>query len=286
MLTLLTGLAVLAAVQSPDTTIAVRRGQRLEVSVHAGSVAVRGWNRDAVRVLVRSGDDAALEVHTRGDRLSVEASGRHRGPAEAELEISSPAWMPVSVHGVDLDISVDAVAAAVTAETVQGDVTVRGGAGVVTLTSVEGTVQLSGARGAMQVSSVNDDVSVADAAGVLAVSTVNGDLALSGITSGNVDASSVNGDISFSGPIESGGRYRLSTHNGDLTFAVPAGTSATMNIVSYNGDFEANFPVTFAGVGRNRRYSFTLGSGAARVELESFQGDIRLVRPGAASTPR
>ena len=35
MLTLLTGLAVLTAVQSQDTTLAVRRGQRLDVSAHA-----------------------------------------------------------------------------------------------------------------------------------------------------------------------------------------------------------------------------------------------------------
>jgi DUF4097 and DUF4098 domain-containing protein YvlB len=286
MLTLLTGLAVLASVQSPDTTVAVRRGQRLEVSVHAGSVAVRGWDRDAVRVLVRSGDDAELDIRSRGDRLAVDASGHHGTPADATLEISAPVWMPVTVHGVDLDIGIDGVGAAITAETVQGDVAVRGGADIVTLTSVEGSVRLSGSRGTMQVSSVNDDVTVTDAAGDLSVSTVNGDLALSGIRSGNVDASTVNGDIGFSGSIASGGRYRLSSHNGDLTFAVPEGAGATMNVATFSGDFEAAFPVTVSGMGRARRFSFTIGSGAARVELESFQGDIRLVRPGAANTPR
>jgi len=28
------------------------------------------------------------------------------------------------------------------------------------------------------------------------------------------------------------------------------------------------------------RFSFTIGSGSARLELESFDGDIRLCRPG------
>lgn len=286
MLTLLTGLAVLAAVQSPDTTVAVKRGQRLEVSVHAGSVTVRGWNRDAVRVVTRSDDDASLDVRTRGERLVVDATGRHGRPIDASLEVSAPAWMPVSVHGVDLDITIDGVSAAVAAETVQGDVIVRGGADLVTLTSVEGSVHLSGAKGTMQISSVNEDVTVARAVGDLTVSTVNGDLMLETIGSDNVDASTVNGDIGFSGTIQSGGRYRLSSHNGDLTLAIPANASATVNVETFNGDFEAAFPVTVGGTRQGRRFSFTLGSGAARVELESFQGDVRLVRPGAANEKR
>lgn len=286
MLTLLTGLAVLAAAQSPDTTFAVRRGQRLEVSAHAGSVQLRSWNRDAVRVVIRSDDDAELDVHARGDRVSVDASGRHGTPVEAAVEVSAPAWIPVSVHGVDLDITIAGAGAAVSAETVHGDVVVQGGAGLVTLTSVEGTIRLRGARARMQVSSVNDDVEIASSSGDVTVTTVNGDLNLTAIESENVDASTVNGDIGFSGPIRSGGRYRLSSHNGDLTMAVAEGTSAVMNIATFSGDFEAGFPVTVSGVRHGRRSSFTLGSGAARVELESFQGDIRLVRPGAATNPR
>lgn len=286
MLTLLTGLAVLTAVQSQDTTLAVRRGQRLDVSAHAGSVQVRGWTRDAVRVTIASPDDGELDVRSRGDRVSVDASGRHGAPIDAAVDISAPAWMPVSVNGVDLDITISGITAPVAAETVQGDVVVQGGSELITLTSVEGTVRLRGARGQMQVSSVNDDVEIVDATGAVAVTTVNGDLRLDAIQSENVDASTVNGDVGFSGPIRSGGRYRLSSHNGDLTLAVAEGTSAVMNVSTFSGDFEAAFPVTLSGSRRGQRFSFTLGSGAARVELESFQGDIRLVRPGAASTTR
>lgn len=281
MLTLVTGLAVLMTVQAPDTTIAVSRGQRLEVAVHAGTVNVQAWNRDAVRLRVRSTDDAELDVRERGNRLAVEATGRHGTPADADLVISAPAWLPVSVTGVDLDITIEGITAPVTAETVQGDVVVRGGAELITLTSVEGSVQLTGARGKMQVSAVNDDIVVSDATGDLAVSTVNGDLRLASVRSDNVDASTVNGDIGFSGGFQDGGRYRFSTHNGDLTLAVPEGTSATVGVATFQGDFEAAFPVSVSGMRRGQRFSFTLGAGSARVQLESFQGEIRLVRPGA-----
>lgn len=284
MLTFITGLAVLAAVQAPDTTIAVARGQRLQVSLHAGTVQVRGWNRDAVRVQISGDDRAELDVRNRGDRLAIDATGRRGEPVDAMLQISAPAWMPVSVDGVGLDIDIGGITAALSAETVQGDVVVQGGGDIVTLGSVEGTVQVRGARGKLQVSSVNDDVEVTDAIGDLAVTTVNGDVQLSNVRSENVDASTVNGDIGFSGPIRNGGRYRFATHNGDLTVAVPENTSAVVSIATYQGDLETAFPVSVSGRRRGQRFSFTLGGGGARIELESFMGDIRLVRPGATGT--
>ncbi|MDQ2670161.1 MAG: DUF4097 domain-containing protein [Gemmatimonadota bacterium] len=286
MLTLMTALAVMTAAQSPDTTVDVRRGQRLAVSVHAGAVEVRTWNRDAVQVRATGGSDAELDVRRRGERVTVDASGSHGEPVTATLTVHAPSWMPVTVGGVDLDITVDGIAAPLSLETVQGDVTVRGGAELVTLTSVEGSVSLRGARGRMQVSSVNDDVEVIDAQGDLAATTVNGDVQLSGIQSDNVDASTINGDIAFSGPIRNAGRYRFSSHNGDLTVTFPENTSAVVNVATFSGDFEAGFPVTVTGMRRGQRFSFTIGSGSAHVELESFQGDIRLVRPGAANPAR
>ena len=38
------------------------------------------------------------------------------------------------------------------------------------------------------------------------------------------------------------------------------------------------------GTQRNKRFDFTLGSGAARIDLESFGGTIRIVAPGQLRT--
>lgn len=273
MLILMTGLALLAQVS--DTTVAVSRGQRLEVGVHGGSVHVQTWNRDAVRA--RTGDTGVrLEIGTGRSRVSVDAGGRYGEPVTADVVVNVPAWLPVAVHGVDLDITVEGTTGPVTAETVQGDVIVRGGREIVTASSVQGAVTVAGAQGRLQVSSVNDDVTVSDATGDLAVTSVNGDLQLAGIRSDNVAASTVSGDVSFRGPIANGGSYSFSTHNGDLTLAIPQATSAVVRVSTHMGEFESAFPVTLSG-SMNRRFSFTLGSGAARIELESFNGDIRLV---------
>jgi len=51
---------------------------------------------------------------------------------------------------------------------------------------------------------------------------------------------------------------------------------------TFNGSFESDFAVTLSGQnGRNRRLTFALGGGGATIDLESFSGDIRLVKPGS-----
>lgn len=271
-------LASAMALQGPDTTFTVSQGDRLRVSVHQGSIEVSTWARNAVRIQSDMDmDEERLSVERSGGTITVEPEARN-GPSEASLSLTVPAWMALSLDAVDGDISVRGAAATVSAETVHGDVEVTGGKGNVSLTSVDGTVTLTGASGSMSLSSVNDDITVRDAAGPVSASAVNGGIALSNVQSDNVSVESVNGDVSFGGPIQSGGRYSLSTHNGDVVIGVQQGASATVAVRTYSGDLETDFPVSVQRT-RERKISFVLGSGSARLELESFQGTIHLVRP-------
>src|SRR5207253_7387883 len=92
-------------------------------------------------------------------------------------------------------------------------------------------------------------------------------------------SSDLNGDIVYDGTIKEGGRYRFSTHDGDLRVSIPEKSSVSVSVSTFNGDFSACFPVQLTGKTKHR-FSFTIGSGSARLELESFDGDIRLCRPG------
>jgi hypothetical protein len=61
--------------------------------------------------------------------------------------------------------------------------------------------------------------------------------------------------------------------------SVPQTSNVSVEVSTYNGEFDAGFPVPLTRISRNR-FSFVLGSGSARLNLESFQGTIRLHRPG------
>jgi DUF4097 and DUF4098 domain-containing protein YvlB len=274
--------AVLAALAMPqaDTTFPVERSQRLDASAHAGSIAVRTWNRNAVRIRAELGGRARLAVDRSPAAVRVRAAGDHGEPASYDITV--PAWMSVSLQGVNTTLSVTGVAASVRAETVNGNVTVKGGSGFVYLSSVEGSVQLEGANGRIEVQSVNAEVSVRDVDGEIRAETVNGDVTLTGIRSESTDATTVNGDMTYDGTIQSGGRYRLATHNGNVTIGIPAGTDARVSVSTFQGDFESDFPVTLTER-TGKRFEFTLGKGSASIDLESFQGTIRLNRPGSRS---
>jgi DUF4097 and DUF4098 domain-containing protein YvlB len=143
---------------------------------------------------------------------------------------------------------------------------------------VQGDVDVRGARGTLRVGTTNGELRVHDVAGELTAETVNGEIYLENVDSRSAEATTVNGDVVYEGTIHDGGTYSFNTHNGDIVVSVPQGANVTITVATFNGDFESDFPVTIMGT-RDKRFSFTIGDGSARLELETFGGSIRLRRP-------
>jgi DUF4097 and DUF4098 domain-containing protein YvlB len=285
LLALLTGALTLAAAQQVDTTLNVARGQRLDVKAYGGDITVRAWNRNAVRVEATTSNQDRVEISSSTSAVSVRTQGRHGPPEEITLRISAPPWISLSLSGVNTSMKVQGIRAPISVETVEGEVDVTGGESLVSLRSVQGSVKLRGARGRINVNSVNEDVEVSNSSGDIAAQTVNGEIGLRVVDASSIDANTVIGDIAYSGPIRSSGRYALSTHNGDITLTVAEGTSASVAVATFSGEFESEFPVPLRQIPQGKGFNFTLGSGNAQVTLESFQGTIRLVRPGSDEDP-
>jgi DUF4097 and DUF4098 domain-containing protein YvlB len=208
-------------------------------------------------------------------------------PHLVEYQITVPVWMPVQLSGVSTDMRVEGTRAAVRIETVEGQVTVTGGADEVTAESVEGDVIVSGVRGRVTAHSVDGEVRLTDIVGDIGAESVDGNIIIQGAQSATVDASTVDGDIYYVGTIRDGGSYDLATHDGAITISVPEGANAAITVASFNGEFEATFPVqiTPRQAGRDRRFSFTIGTGSARVQLETFDGQVLLRRPNEIRVP-
>ncbi len=278
--TLLTAALMSAAVaQQTDTVFAVRQGSRLTIENFSGRVVVRTWSRNEMRVVADHSSRTAIAINMRGADVELEAESRRGVPTAVDYEITVPVQTDVSIEGTFTDADVRGVQGEVTVETVQGQIVVEGGSGFVSLESVQGDIELTGATGKIDVQSVNGVMRLTSVAGEIYVEGVNGSVILTDINSSDVEATTTNGNISYDGSIEDDGRYSFSNHNGDVTVAIPAGTNATVNVYTFGGDFETTFPVTLAETRRQgRRYRFTIGKGGARIELESFNGRLRLRR--------
>lgn len=266
------------ALPPADTIIPVSQGVRLDVENFRGEVLIRAWGRDEVEVEAELDGRQRLDVVRTGSVLRVRPR-TSAGPDDADFRISVPRWMDVRVEGNQVDVQVVGTRGEISVETVGGEIEVEGGSGLVSLRSIQGEIDLRGATGRIETVSVNEEVALTDVEGDIYVETTNGDVSLRRIRSGSTRATTVNGDIIYDGTIRGNGHYVFATHNGDLVVTVPENTDATVSVSTYHGEFGSDFPIRLTGTTRDREFNFTLGDGSARVELESFNGEIMLRRP-------
>ena len=268
---------VLVGTGATDTTVAVTAGTRLELDCFSGDIQVRAWPKDQVRVQASHTSRARVVLRRAEGRLKVDVQSRHGIPTTVDYEIMVPVWMALELGGVSTDISVEGVKGHIKASTVSGRVGVRGGSEFVAVESVEGGVQVSGARGRVEASSINDDVEILDSEGEITAETVEGNVLLSGVDARLVEISSVNGSLFFNGPLRRGGVYSLSTHQGDVIVGMSEKDDVSVTVATFDGDFSSSFPIPqLSKSGHRKRQNFMLGSGSARLDVDAFQGRIRL----------
>ena len=263
-----------------DTTVAVRPGSRFELHNFGGAVTIATWPKNAVRVQVEHRKADWAEFSQLNGVLRVASASSH-GPAQAfEYRLTVPTWMPMALSGVYNDVTAVGLQGGINVETVRGDIVVRHSSGAIELRSVEGLVDLSDAKGMIKVSSVNDGVRLLKVAGNIQAEAVNGDIQLLNLSSKDVEATTVNGAVLFDGKMLDDGSYRFSTHNGDIALALTERSNATVTVSTYAGEFDAPFPLRLSRSQPGKRFTFSLGNGKAKVDVESFQGAIQLFTPG------
>jgi DUF4097 and DUF4098 domain-containing protein YvlB len=262
-----------------DRTVDVQPGTRLQLDNQFGNVTIRTWDRNAVRVQGSHPVGTTVEVDPGGGLLQIDADrpGNHGNPIVYTLTI--PADMPVEVDVVQGDIDVAGTRAEMNVQSVHGSVTVVGGTDV-QAESVQGKVTVTGARGRVHAGSVNQGIDLTDIRGDVQAEAVNGRIRMQGIEAGRVTAETVNGSVSYEGSIRNDGWYRFSTHNGSIDLTIPANAGATFTASTFNGTLHTAFPVTLHEAKEGKEFTFTLGSGGARIELESFNGTMSIRRPG------
>lgn len=280
----------------PDTgpgsekTVDVTKGTRLVLSNQAGEVVVRSWDQDRVRIQANHGARETISAETTDHTLRIRTTraAGSRGPGGlVDYQITVPRWMPVNLTGTYLDATIEGTAAEVTVETVHGNAKVTGGNGAVSLRSVEGVITVDKASGRVSATTVNEGIRITNSSGEINADTTNGDIFIDNAQTSNLEAFTVNGEVTFNGTIRDNGVYKLGTHNGDIRVGLGGANNATIFVRTFQGDFAADFPVQLPE-GQNarsgsKRFNFTLGSGSARIELQSFGGDIALARKAVTS---
>jgi DUF4097 and DUF4098 domain-containing protein YvlB len=195
-----------------------------------------------------------------------------------DAAIRVPSWVEVEAGGSALDISVRGVNGAIRVASVSGDVIIENAGGPVDVRSIRGEIQIIDARGGVRASSQADDVTLRQISGPVEAHSGDGDIILDAIESVSVRAEAQDGDVFFSGTIDRAGEYGFYLHDGDATIEVPASVGATVSVSTFDGEFLSDFPVRVERFSAGREFDFVLGAGGARIEIEVFDGEIRLLQ--------
>jgi DUF4097 and DUF4098 domain-containing protein YvlB len=266
-----------------DQTVNVQKGSRVDLTSCAGNVIVKTWERDAVRVQGEHLNRTRISITPRDQvvLIAAEASGRSGGSDAVDYELTVPAWINLNIDGDDCNMEITGLTGNVRAKTTDGEVVLRGLGGNVEAESVDGKITVDGGRGKIHVSTVDDDIEISKASGEIVAESIDGDVKLSDLQATSIDASSVDGDVTYTGALQASGRFQFTTHDGSIMLFLPESTSATFGIRTFQGALHSSLPLKAAGpVARGRRVTYTLGGGSAQVEIETFDGDVYMRKPG------
>ena len=232
--------------------------------VSSGTLTVRGWDRNELRV--RSADAGQIELRrldkakdpaTPATRIDVMVLGSHTRVAPrvdcqalADVSMEVPAGATVQVQTRDGDISITGVAAAY-AGSQNGNIEIARATKVVEAGSVGGSISLKDSSGRVNLSSAGGIVEVANVkpAGdhdTFEVGTVSGDIQLDRVSNPKVTVKTVNGTVTMTGPLARSGYYGFTNMTGDVILALPHDSSFQLNAkVSEKRDIVSDFVLKY-----------------------------------------
>jgi hypothetical protein len=275
-------LIVAALTQSvtTDTTIRVRPGMRLYVAAAAGSMVVRSWDREDVRIVAVRPREVELAIDTARGSLNIRERVRGKRSDGVQYHITVPRTMPLALGRGDVDVDVAGTDGEIVATVRDGTVSVDGGRGLIALHTAHGAISIANARGRISARTLNSNIRIADSGGEIDVEGSDGDVTLERIDAERVDVSTVDGRIAYDGQLKADGRYTFATHDQGVRLSIPANSGATITTATVAGRVESDFPFTSRKDMGKGRFSFAVGNGSAQVSLSSFEGVIEVRRKG------
>ena len=267
--------------QRIDTTMTLERNGTVSVSIYSGHVNVVGASGSQVHIRGTTERDE-LDIRDRGGSISISLEPDRGHGGRAELELSVPIGTNVILESFSAPLTVRGVKGEVKLEALSGDLQINDAVGPVSAEAVSGDIDIGKVDGNVRAEAVSGTINIADVNGDIGTESVSGRITMLRAKSKSARAETVSGSIAYQGTIDPMGDYVFKTHSGRLTLGIPASASASISLETFSGTVDSDFPVTMeAGrgqTGHESRYQFRIGDGRARIQLETFSGNIFIQR--------
>ena len=274
-----------AAARPVDERRPVAADARISVKNVNGTITLEGWSNQEVHVTGTIGEDVeelVLDGTENRLRIEVELPNHSRNrDTDADLNIKVPVGAEVEVSVVNCPIDVTKVEGALELESVNGNVTVSGKPSTVSASTVNGRITLTVTSQDVEAETVNGRILLDGVSGEVAAASVGGSIEVRGGKFDRAEFQTVSGDVDFTGALQGSGTFDFEAHSGDIILTLPDNVSAEFDISTFSGDILNDFGPTGqrkSKFGPGKEVYFTTAGGKARVSINTFSGDVRLVK--------
>ncbi len=159
-------------------------------------------------------------------------------------------------------------------EGTSSDMQVKNLEGNLSIDCTSGTVNIEEFKGSLASTQTSGDLEVTGLNGDLSATTTSGDISIQQIE-GGVDLSTTSGNIETKTRISDSKNYYLRTTSGEAYLSISKGAQADLKIETTSGEIGLDLPMVLKSASRNS-LSGKLGSGGAKIEIETVSGDINI----------
>jgi DUF4097 and DUF4098 domain-containing protein YvlB len=280
--------------------VRVGAGGLLELHNIAGDITVTAGGGDTATIEITKIARAATDAEAREllDLVKVETSEtaaraevravypepnqrnrRRNFNVSTEYRVVAPAGARIRTDTISGDVSVSGIRGELTLGSISGNIVVRDAGQRISGNSISGNVELISAQenAAVELSSTSGNVR---ANGVhvrrIDMGSVSGSVTGRDIRSEQAELHTVSGNVEYTGSLVPNGRYKFGTHSGDVRLTFDSGTGFELEASTFSGEVRSNLQLRVEGnvSRRNRTVRGTYSNGGARVEANSFSGNV------------
>jgi hypothetical protein len=260
-------------------TVVVGKDGLVDVSIVVTRSA-RGRDAEDANSLL---DRLEVQIEERGDRVCVETrddGSRDRGIWSYVKGDHRSAWVDYTIevpHG--FRVSASTTSGEVRISNIGGDAEVSATSGDIDVRAIGGNAAISVTSGNVEAAEIGGDMELSATSGDVTIDKVGGKLKLDG-TSGDFNVSRVGGDatvrLSSGDFVLEGCSGNVSSGDISVHYVPVKDYGFQLDVKTGSGSIEGDLPIKVTQVDR-RRLQGTVGSGAARVEIETASGDVTIM---------
>ena len=250
----------------------------------AGSVRVRGWDRDSVVVagVINEPPGQPFKVHTdpeNGVKIAVWDGVSEKVPP-SDFEVYVPARSQVWVRTASATISVSGVTGGVDVNSVSGRIDVSDAPRELIAESMSGALGLFANTRVLRAKTLTGAIHLRGTVTDASATTVGGDILVEGaMERGRFE--SIDGAVRFNGEVSRSAALDFINHAGPVELVLPMKSAVDVTVSTHEGTLhnEMNVPVrNMISKLKGSAYQFSLGGGGARIDVRTFRGRVT-VRP-------